>query len=125
MGDSISNTHCVSEDMYVSASTGNNDERQHVQYSKAHVCLRTCICLSWCPAVLFSCGRLLHDMPDPLTLQLLSKMVPSVLKDSGLMVQRSYIFCVLNALPACAMILHLLHKSWPITCGIIWHLLRS
>jgi len=80
----MSNTHCVSEDMYVSASTGNNDERQHVQYqepitmgscqySEAHVCLKTCICLNWCPAVLLSYGRLLHDMPDPFTIQLLSK----------------------------------------------------
>ena len=39
MGDSISNTDCVSEDMCVSASTGNSDERQHVQCSEAHVCL--------------------------------------------------------------------------------------
>jgi len=46
MGDSMSNAHCVCEDMYVSASTGNNDERQHVQCSEAHVCLKTFICLN-------------------------------------------------------------------------------
>ena len=101
--------------MYVSASTGNNDERQHVQCSEAHVCLKTCICLNWYPTVLFSYGRLLHD--------------------SGAMVKRSYIFCVLKALnivlspkalklllglPACAMTLHLSHKNWPIRCGITW-----
>ena len=81
IGDSMSNTHCVSGDMYVSASTGNNDERQHVQCSEAHVCLKTCICLNWYPTVLFSYGRLLHDSGD-----------------SGAMVKRLYIFCVLNAL---------------------------
>ena len=67
-------------------------------------------------------------MVDPFTIAVIKD-------DSGAMVQRSYIFCVLNALnivlsekayklllclPACAMILRLLHKNWPIRCGIIW-----
>ena len=70
----------------------------------------------------FSYGKLLHDMADPFTI--------AVIKDySGAMVNRSYIFSVLNVLNivpsqkthklllgllACAMILHLLHKNWPI-----------
>ena len=101
--------------------------RDSMSNTLRHMCVWRCICLNWCPAVLFSYGRLLHDIADPFTIAVIKD-------DSGAIVQRSYIFCVLNTLnivpsqkahkllglPACAMILHLLHKNWPIRCGIIW-----
>ena len=127
MGDRISNTHCVSGDVCICLNWEQWWETACPMLWGTRVS-EDMISLNWCPAVLFSYGRLLHDIAAPFT-------VAVIKDDSGAMVKRSCIFCVLNALniipsqeahklllglPAFAMILHLLHKNWPIRCGIIW-----